>query len=83
MEMILVDIMEIVKYGRNNKCLHHPYICGMERNKSNETCGLLVHVGPNLKKMNLNINITKIVEEDISIKRCNQGQRKKRTALIK
>jgi hypothetical protein len=26
---------------------------------------LLAHVGPNIKRMNLNINITKIVEKEI------------------
>ena len=26
--------------------------------ESNEVCGLFAHVGPNIKRMNLNINVT-------------------------
>ena len=33
--------------------------------EGNEICGLFAHVGPNIKRMNLNINKIKIVENEV------------------
>ena len=33
--------------------------------EGNEICGLFAHVAPTIKRMNLNINITKIVEKEL------------------
>ena len=34
--------------------------------EGNEICGLFAHAGPNIKRMNLNINITKLVEKEVA-----------------